>query len=176
MRRCAGARLTDALLHSPIRSSAVRTDYGCSSHAQRHWSVAPGDHDRWGSWRPHRPWSGSRGVGRGAAERPRRLRVPNCRCANGRPECRGLEALRGCNGYPEAARWRLEVDSEPQGRSPGAGVQSSQMSSRSAIPEEKHTGDSPEKLAEHRTGNVDALAPSDVTDAMARSATTQFLM
>ena len=40
----------------------------------------------------------------------------------------------------------------------------------------ERTGDSPERVAERKTGSTDAFAPSDVTDAMARSATTQFLM
>jgi hypothetical protein len=40
----------------------------------------------------------------------------------------------------------------------------------------ERTGDSPERVAERNTGKTDALAPSDVTDAMARSATTQFLI
>jgi len=40
----------------------------------------------------------------------------------------------------------------------------------------ERTGDSPERVAERKTGNTDAFAASDVTDAMARSATTQFLV
>ena len=38
------------------------------------------------------------------------------------------------------------------------------------------TGDSPERAAERKAGSTGAVAPSDVTDAMARSATTQFII